>query len=169
MESFEYTNAFQVVQLVAIYTQQMNKTSFVDFTGIAAGVSLETYIVTIIACFLLVLVFIIINYLNPSETFSYWHITTVILPCFNGQAKTALRIDCFHRMSSIIFPRFLEEYFIQSPPWTPALEHLNSPSRVVAIITNSIFVFLFVTLYQTLLLSSTFLASDRHLIQSLKT
>jgi hypothetical protein len=83
MESFQYTNAYRANRFVAIYAQQTNHTKFVDFEGLAAGVSLDVYALTIVICWLLYLLFVLIDYMKPSNEFNRWNIAIAISPFFN--------------------------------------------------------------------------------------
>jgi hypothetical protein len=72
--------------MVAIYAHQINSTTLIDFSGIAAGVSLDVYLLTIVFCCLLVLLFALIEYVMPSKYFvNHWNIISAIVPCFNNQ------------------------------------------------------------------------------------
>jgi hypothetical protein len=89
MNSFAYTNAYQSNRFVAIYAQQTNSLQFVNFDGIAAGVSRDAYMLTVFICCLLVLLFALIEYVSPSlNKCNYLNITTAIIPCFNSQIIT---------------------------------------------------------------------------------
>jgi hypothetical protein len=66
--------------------QHKNNTKLIDFKGIAAGVSLDVYIIAIITYFLLVILFALTEYVRPSNKFNAWDIATAIVPCFDGQA-----------------------------------------------------------------------------------
>jgi len=93
IESFQFTNAYFTDKFVAIYAQQKNHTKYADFKGIAAGVAVNVYLLSIIICCLLVVLFALIEYVNPSHKYNCWHISTAILPCFNSQVLTnVLRI-----------------------------------------------------------------------------
>jgi hypothetical protein len=86
MNAFQFTNAFSPNRLVAIYAQHRNQSKFVDFEGIAAGVSRDVYLLAIIICCLLVGLFAFIEHMRPFHLeFHLWHVTTAILPCFNSQ------------------------------------------------------------------------------------
>lgn len=92
INSFMFTNPYISSRFVALYSQQMNNTKFIDIKGIAAGVSVDVYLLTIVFCCLLAILFATINYVKPLNTFNCWNIATTILPCFNCQAGT-LRIE----------------------------------------------------------------------------
>jgi hypothetical protein len=49
---------------VAIYVQHKNNTKFIDFQGIAAGVSLDVYLLTLVICLLLLILFALIDRLE---------------------------------------------------------------------------------------------------------
>lgn len=158
MNSFEYTNAFHASQLVAVY--EINQTKFLDFVGVAAGVSFNCYLLTMAICCLLVFLFTLINVARPSNQFNLWNIISAILPCFNSQAEQAFRIAAdrirfgngpIERPGDQILGEPTLVFGVH--PRAPALEHSNSLSRCVAIIVASIFVFLCTTYYTTLLLS----------------
>jgi len=93
MNAFQFTNAFAPRKLVAIYAQQSNNLNFIDFQGIAAGIALEVYLLTIIICCLLVLLFTVIEHVRPENKFNCLDIATAILPCFNSQARRISEIN----------------------------------------------------------------------------
>lgn len=124
MSAFQFTNAYSTARYVAIYSQQSDA-ALINFSGIAAGISLDVYITMLFCWCALVALFVLIENVRPAAntTYNWWNIGAAIMPCLNCQA--------------------------------PGLEHSNSISRCVAIITASIFVLLCTTYYQTLLLSKT--------------
>jgi hypothetical protein len=100
IHTFQYTNAFTADSLVAIYVQQRNDTKFIDFNGVAAGVSANVYVFTIAICCLLVILFVYIDYVRPSSNFNFFYTAMAILPCFNGQVPhSELSSPCPHCLS----------------------------------------------------------------------
>jgi hypothetical protein len=86
MDAFQFTNAISSERLVAIYSQQRDRSKSVDFKGIAAGVSWDVYGIAIIICCLLVGLFAFIEHMRPIHSeFNFWHVTTKILPFFSSQ------------------------------------------------------------------------------------
>jgi len=124
MSAFQFTNAYFTTRFVAIYSQQSDGKSMINFRGILADISPNVYIAIIFAWCALVVLFAIIENLRPSSDkgFNWWNFAMSVMPYSNNQA--------------------------------PGLEHSQSISRCVAIITASIFVLLCTTYYQTLLLSN---------------
>ncbi len=56
MESFQFTNAYYADGAVIIHAQQQqNHSRLIDFNGLAAGVSRQVYMLTIVICGLLLL------------------------------------------------------------------------------------------------------------------
>ena len=168
MNAFQFTNAHDATRMVAVYAQQLNNTKLIDFGGVAAGVSLNVYLITIVFCCLLVLLFALIEYVIPSNSFvNYWNISSAVLPCFNSQvARKALRItdhpsrevlvnrSCFDCLSKNVDPPFAHRtYLCIGVLRAPNLEHSHSLARCVAIISTNIFVFMAIAYYQTVLLS----------------
>ena len=72
MDAFQFTNAFESDRLVAIYAQQRNQSKFVDFEGIAAGVSWDVYLFAIIICCLLNGLFAFIEHMRPFHSEFYF-------------------------------------------------------------------------------------------------
>ena len=70
MNEFQFTNAHDKTILLAIYAQNKNHTKLIDFTGLAAGISMEIYLLTIVFCCLLLILFAFIEYVRPSNTFN---------------------------------------------------------------------------------------------------
>jgi hypothetical protein len=85
IDAFQFTNPLRPIGLYALYSLQMNQTKLIQLQGIAAGVFLDVYILTIAICFLLVTLFTFIECLRPSKKFSCWDVATAVLPCFNSQ------------------------------------------------------------------------------------
>jgi len=75
MNAFQFTNAFVTSKFVAIYAQQRNNATFIDFTGIAAGVSLDVYLLTIVICCLLVILFVLIKFVR------HWNCLSLVGCC----------------------------------------------------------------------------------------
>lgn len=46
METFQFTNAYYIIRYVAVYSQQGDGETMINFTGITAGISLHVYLVT---------------------------------------------------------------------------------------------------------------------------
>jgi hypothetical protein len=87
MDAFQFTNAYKYDRFIAIYAQHRNQSKFVDFEGIAAGVSRDVYLLAIICCCLLVGLFALIERIRSFHSeFSFWNVATAILPCFSSQA-----------------------------------------------------------------------------------
>jgi len=122
--AFQFTNAYFKETPIAIYAQEQQATTNINFAGITAYISLDAYAVMILSWTVLVSLFALIDKANHSSNgiSNWWNIAISTMPYSNSQAA--------------------------------ALEHLNSISRRVAIITASLFVFFCTTYYQTLLLSS---------------
>ena len=72
---------------MAVYAQHKNQTKFIDFNGIAAGVSREVYLLALSICCLLIILFAIIEYVKQSNKFNLWDVILAVLPCFNSQAR----------------------------------------------------------------------------------
>lgn len=87
MEAFQFTNAHSYINFLAIYAQQVNNTQFVTFSGMAAGIVLDVYVLTLVVCCILIILFASIAYLRQSHEFNWWDMTTAIVPCFYGQAQ----------------------------------------------------------------------------------
>jgi hypothetical protein len=87
MDPFQFTNPHWSSKFVAIYAQHSENLNFIDFQGIAAGVSWDVYLLTIIICCLLVLLFAFIECVRPSKKWNAWDVTLAVLPCFNSQAQ----------------------------------------------------------------------------------
>jgi uncharacterized membrane protein YhaH (DUF805 family) len=103
MDAFQFTNALLSEQLVAIYAQQKNQSNYVDFEGIAAGVSWDVYMLAIIICCLLVGLFAFIERMRSFHSeFYLWHVATAILPCFNSQAPALEHARSLARCVAII-------------------------------------------------------------------
>jgi hypothetical protein len=104
MGAFQFTNAFTSSRLVGVYAQQKTQSKLVDFEGIVAGVSLDVYLLTLITCCLLVGLFAFIEYMRPFHSeFYFWHVTAVILPCFNCQEPALEHNNSPARAVAIIF------------------------------------------------------------------
>jgi len=85
MDAFQFANAHKADRYVAVYAQHMNHQKFVHLDGIAAGVSLDAYLLTIFTCCSLHILFAFIEYARPSNAFSSFNVASAILPCFNCQ------------------------------------------------------------------------------------
>jgi hypothetical protein len=94
-KDFLFTNPYLSSNLVAIYAQQVNDRQFFNFKGIAAGISLDVYILAIVIIGTLVVLFLLIEYLRPSTKFNCLDIAMAIIPCYNCQIPITLRIDTF--------------------------------------------------------------------------
>jgi hypothetical protein len=87
MDAFQFTNANKYDRLIAVYAQQRNYSQFVNFEGIASGVSRDVYLLAIIFCCLLVGLFALIERIRSFHSeFYFWNVATAILPCYNSQA-----------------------------------------------------------------------------------
>jgi hypothetical protein len=102
MNDFQYTNILRPIRYVAIYAQQTNRSKFVDFQGIAAGVSLDVYLVAIAIYCLLIILFAFIEYLRPSKKFNLLDTATAIVPCFNNQSPPLEHSNSLARCVAII-------------------------------------------------------------------
>ena len=102
MDAFKFTNAYQSDRLVAIYAQQRKQSKFVDFDGIAAGVSLDVYMLAVIICCLLVGLFAFIEHVRPSHKFNCMDVATTVLPFFNCQAPGMEHFNSLARCVAII-------------------------------------------------------------------
>jgi hypothetical protein len=100
--AFQFTNALRPNRAVAVYTQQVHHTKFIDFKGLAAGVSRDVYLLMIVISCLLVALFTFIEYVRPSNKFNFLDITTAMLPCFNGQAPALEHSSSLARCVAII-------------------------------------------------------------------
>jgi general stress protein CsbA len=87
IDAFQFTNAIVPAKLVAIYAQQRNQATYINFSGIAAGIPLHIYLLILLICCLLVILFAVIEYSRPSKKSHLWDVATAILPCFNSQAR----------------------------------------------------------------------------------
>jgi hypothetical protein len=87
IDAFQLTNAFTTAKLATIYAQQRNQATYVDFTGIAAGIPVHIYLLILLICCSLFILFAIIEYARPSNKSHLWDVGTAILPCFNSQAR----------------------------------------------------------------------------------
>ena len=104
MDAFQFTNAYSSDRLVAVYAQQRNQSKFVDFEGIAAGVSWDVYVLAILMWCMLVGLFAFIEHMRPfNSEFYLWHVTTVVLPCFHGQEPALEHANSPARCVAIIF------------------------------------------------------------------
>ena len=102
MDAFQFTNAFSSGRLAVIYAQQWNHSKFVDFEGIAAGVSRDVYMLAMIICCLLVGLFAFIEHVRPSHKFNCLDIATAVLPFFNSQAPGMEHLNSLARCVAII-------------------------------------------------------------------
>jgi hypothetical protein len=102
IDAFQLTNAFESDRFVAIYAQQMGQLKFVDFEGIAAGVSRDVYMLAIIFCCLLAGLFAFIEQVRPSHKFNCLDVATAVLPCFNNQAPKLEHSNSLARCVAII-------------------------------------------------------------------
>jgi hypothetical protein len=124
MSEFQFTNAYLSTRYVAIYAQHSDASTMFNFTGISAGISMNVYIIMIFSWCALLLLFALIEYFRPSCE----------KKTFNWW-NIGVAIMPFTKIQAV------------------ALQHSQSISRCVAIITASIFVLLCATHYQMLLLS----------------
>ena len=88
MDVFQYTNAIRALRIAAVYSLPVDQMKFVDFNGVAAGVSYDVYVMAMIICCLLMLLFALIEHLRPSNKFGCFEYATAILPCVSHQART---------------------------------------------------------------------------------
>jgi hypothetical protein len=69
LDAFMFSNPLDPTKLVVVYAQKLNRTNFIDFKGVAAGVSYDVYLLAIAICCLLMLLFVFIEFLMPTNTF----------------------------------------------------------------------------------------------------
>ncbi len=90
LDAFSITNAHAPTKMVAVYAQHMNQAKFVDFNGIAAGVSTDVYLLMVAFCCLLIMLFAFIEHVRPSNINDLWDFVSTVVPCLSCQARHTL-------------------------------------------------------------------------------
>ena len=67
MNAFQFTNAYYINTFVAIYYQQNNPKVMINTSGITAGISINVYIIAILALCVLVVLFALIERARPTS------------------------------------------------------------------------------------------------------
>jgi hypothetical protein len=73
MKAFQFTNAYTTDRSVAVYSQEQNAGSMMNFSKISAGISLNVYIIMVVFWCALIFLFAIIERVRPSceQTFRW--------------------------------------------------------------------------------------------------